>query len=182
MSIIYKFLPFIKTGLISNSWREQLNKGINFKFKDNSIFLVRDLCEKDIDRILKLEQKIFTDPWPKPAFQTEIENQESCLDIVGIIDNKIIAYAISQFVFDELHIYNLAVDSLYRGKGYGKTLVWLMLEIALRCDIKVCHLEVRRSNFSAISLYEQFGFQIVGIRKKYYIKENEDALLMTLLI
>jgi len=180
MSIIYKFLPFIKTGLTSNSWREQLNKGINFKFKNNSFFFVRNLCEKDIDRILKLEQNIFIDPWSKPAFQTLIENQKYCLDIVGIIDNKIIAYAISQFVFDDLHIYNLAVDSIYRGKGYGKTLVWLMIEIALRCDIKVCNLEVRRSNFSAISLYQQFGFQIVGVLKQYYTKENEDALLMTL--
>ena len=37
-------------------------------------------------------------------------------------------------------------------------------------------LEVRKSNLSAIALYEQFGFQAVGFRKRFYSDPEEDAI------
>jgi ribosomal-protein-alanine N-acetyltransferase len=39
-------------------------------------------------------------------------------------------------------------------------------------------LEVRVSNASAIHLYEKLGFQSVGIRKNFYEKPTEDAMIM----
>ena len=39
-------------------------------------------------------------------------------------------------------------------------------------------LEVKESNMAARNLYEKLGFEIRGIRKKYYIEDNEDALIM----
>ena len=39
-------------------------------------------------------------------------------------------------------------------------------------------LEVRVSNLAAISLYEQFGFVIRGVRRGYYTDNREDALIM----
>jgi ribosomal-protein-alanine N-acetyltransferase len=38
---------------------------------------------------------------------------------------------------------------------------------------------VRESNKAAISLYDKFGFQVVGRRRNYYENPREDALLMT---
>jgi len=40
------------------------------------------------------------------------------------------------------------------------------------------HLEVRPTNWAAISLYESLGFSTTGRRPRYY--GDEDALLMTL--
>ncbi len=41
-------------------------------------------------------------------------------------------------------------------------------------------LEVRASNREARLFYEKFGFQEIGIRKKYYQHPQEDAVLMSL--
>ena len=39
-------------------------------------------------------------------------------------------------------------------------------------------LEVRKSNAAAIAVYQKNGFQIAGMRKDYYRKPMEDALIM----
>ena len=57
----------------------------------------------------------------------------------------------------------------------------LMLHLIDECYeqmIKYITLEVRVSNIPAINLYEKFGFSSVGVRKKYYQDNNEDALIM----
>jgi [ribosomal protein S18]-alanine N-acetyltransferase len=41
-------------------------------------------------------------------------------------------------------------------------------------------LEVRLSNEAAIGLYHQFGFEDVGLRRRYYADTGEDALIMWL--
>jgi ribosomal-protein-alanine N-acetyltransferase len=40
-------------------------------------------------------------------------------------------------------------------------------------------LEVRRSNDAAQALYQKYGFDVVGERRRYYRDTGEDALLMT---
>ena len=44
--------------------------------------------------------------------------------------------------------------------------------------IKYITLEVRASNEKAKRLYEKFGFKSLGVRKKYYQDNNEDAIIM----
>lgn len=41
-------------------------------------------------------------------------------------------------------------------------------------------LEVRRSNEAAQALYQQLGFEVVGVRPRYYKDTEEDAVLMQL--
>jgi len=43
-------------------------------------------------------------------------------------------------------------------------------------------LEVRSSNQQAISLYERFGFDQVGMRKNYYSNPREDAQILCRLL
>ena len=40
-------------------------------------------------------------------------------------------------------------------------------------------LEVRVSNRGAQSLYDKYGFKRAGVRKRYYLDNNEDAYIMT---
>jgi ribosomal-protein-alanine N-acetyltransferase len=41
-------------------------------------------------------------------------------------------------------------------------------------------LEVRQSNASALTLYKKLGFEVMGTRKNYYTKPDEDAFVMAL--
>ena len=53
-----------------------------------------------------------------------------------------------------------------------------MLDECYKEKIKFITLEVRVSNEKAIALYEKFGFKSLGLRRKYYQDNNEDALIM----
>jgi ribosomal-protein-alanine N-acetyltransferase len=63
--------------------------------------------------------------------------------------------------------------------GIGERLVIAILELALDYDQEVATLEVRASNDSAQRLYEKYGFARLGLRKRYYTDNNEDAVIMT---
>jgi ribosomal-protein-alanine N-acetyltransferase len=172
--------PLLTTDFKNISWNEHIDRGVEFTFKDGSTFLIRKMVNSDIDDVLPLEQIIFSDPWTKETFLLELQNDRYVLALVGFIDNNLIAYEISQIIVDELHIHNFAIDPQFRRRGHGMILLWFLLKIASLNGISSCHLEVRRSNISAISLYKKFGFKVVGVRKQYYVNENEDAILMSL--
>ncbi|NJN81245.1 MAG: hypothetical protein HC802_02445, partial [Caldilineaceae bacterium] len=60
---------------------------------------------------------------------------------------------------------------------------WILLNMLTSIQAKgaeLAMLEVRAGNQAAINLYSRLGFQEVGVRKRYYEDNHEDALLLTL--
>ena len=45
--------------------------------------------------------------------------------------------------------------------------------------MSILTLEVRQSNIAAQGLYRKYGFEEIGVRKRYYSDNNEDAVIMT---
>jgi len=43
-------------------------------------------------------------------------------------------------------------------------------------------LEVRQSNVAAVTLYKKLGFEVLGTRKNYYTRPDEDACVMGLVL
>jgi [ribosomal protein S18]-alanine N-acetyltransferase len=80
---------------------------------------------------------------------------------------------------NEAHIVTVAVREQYRRSGIGERLLIAAIELAMDADQEVVTLEVRASNDSAIRMYEKYGFSRVGLRKRYYTDNNEDAAIMT---
>ncbi|MBF0133869.1 MAG: GNAT family N-acetyltransferase [Magnetococcales bacterium] len=94
-------------------------------------------------------------------------------------DNEKIVGAILSFPsIDNIHcVHKVFVNRTYRGKGVGSTLFGELL--GKIDDIGVdCFLTVDPTNYSAIKLYEKWGF---GDRKfvKGYYRGNEDRFVMT---
>ena len=140
---------------------------------------IRELKESDIPSVVEIENISFTTPWSEILFFNEIYKQRSIAK-VALIDKKVIGYICANFVADEGHILNLAVHPDFRRKGIAKTLVENILEELKETDCRFLYLEVRASNNAARELYEGFGFSVVGTRKKYYNKPEEDAVIMSL--
>lgn len=127
--------------------------------------------------ILEVERKCFSSPWSEKMFYEELSGRFSHYYVVEI-DNHAIAYMGMWSLSGEGHITNVAVSPMYRRKGIAKALISHFIDIAKKEDLEFLTLEVRATNYGAISLYKSFGFKEVGIRKKYY-DNCEDAYLLT---
>ena len=79
---------------------------------------------------------------------------------------------------DEAEITNVAVDKDFRRIGVGKGLIEKLKEVGIEKGIKSFFLEVREGNEAARKLYEKCGFKEVGVRRGFYSKPIEDAILM----
>lgn len=92
---------------------------------------------------------------------------------------RILGVAGMWLIVDEAHLTTIAVRSEYRGRGFGEVILVKALDITRQLGFRVMTLEVRVSNVAAQSLYKKYGFQTVGLRRRYYTDNNEDALIMT---
>jgi len=155
---------------MNTEYVKTLNSGIQIK--------IRPMLWEDIEQVYQLEKRIFAAPWSRASFEAELLNRYS-YSLVVTNENVVVGYAVIWIFVDELHIANLAVKENWRGCGIASWLMNIIFSIAHENQIKIMHLEVRKSNEAAINLYKKFGFEIVGCRKNYYEKEKEDAILMS---
>ena len=90
---------------------------------------------------------------------------------------KVIGYCGIIKILDEGYITNVAVDDRYRGNGIGYRIMELADKWAKLKNISFLTLEVRKSNYSAIKLYERCGFLRRGTRENYY-PDGESVIMM----
>jgi ribosomal-protein-alanine N-acetyltransferase len=133
---------------------------------------------EDLDDVLAIERASFTMPWSRGAFVYEMERNQVARCWVAREDSCVIGYLCLWEIADEVHITNIAVHPSRRRRGIGRLLMSRVLDDARRRALRVVALEVRPSNTQARTLYESFGFQVVGRRRGYYYDTGEDALVM----
>ncbi len=141
-------------------------------------FSIRDLQEKDIDRILQIEEESFAHPWSKDSLLFEIEQNLLAKYLVGEIDGNVVGYGGMWTIVDEGHITNIAVGKDHRHLGLGEKILQGLIDYGRSVGLVAMTLEVRVSNEPAKGLYSKLGFESVGIRPKYYSDNNEDAMIM----
>lgn len=142
--------------------------------------VAKKLCQLDISDIpalIALEKACFPRPWTSREF--EISMRQKYFYALGVrLQHSIIAYVTFFLVVDELEIVNLAVLGAHRRQGLGQFLLGSVLSFAGSHDVARIILEVRRSNQAARGLYAQNGFEVIGVRRRYYPPDGEDALVM----
>ena len=79
----------------------------------------------------------------------------------------------------EAHVTTIAVRNAYRKRGIGEYLLMKIIDMAVELKASMVTLEVRISNLQAQALYEKYGFNNAGTRKRYYADNGEDAYIMT---
>jgi ribosomal-protein-alanine N-acetyltransferase len=92
--------------------------------------------------------------------------------------SQIVGYAGLWLMVDEAHVTTIAVHPRYRGEGVGELLLVQMIDTALSIDAHWLTLEVRKSNLVAQKLYHKYTFREMGMRRRYYSDNGEDALVM----
>ena len=151
--------------------------------------LVEPMRVQDISYIELLEQACFPSPWSGDTYRNELaHNRLSSYWVLrpapGEADElpPILAYGGYWLMGQEAHIVTIATHPNYRRRGFGRRLLQEMIERAHAAGAIEITLEVRVGNHTAQEMYKKMGFLAVGVRKKYYHDNGEDALLMTLFL
>ena len=130
-----------------------------------------------VKEIAETEEKCFSEPWSESAVSGFLSFSYNGA-LVCLCDGKFAGYITYTAVCDEVQIANVATEPSFRRKGVGRCLVEELKKLAVENKSTVIMLEVRESNVPAISLYENAGFERVGVRKNFYKKPDENAILM----
>ena len=137
----------------------------------------RQMQKEDLEIVSKIEQNIFSMPWSKTAFAESLANQNT-LYIVATKEETVVGYCGIYISFQEGNISNVAVNPKYRRQHVAEEMLTYLLEAVRKRGVTSVVLEVRKTNVGAIALYEKLGFKEMGVRKDFYEKPREDALIM----
>ena len=118
----------------------------------------------------------FDDFWKPENLKSELENLNSKY-IVAKENGLVVGFAGIWFSVDDAHITNIVVRKSYRHKGIGNALLKVLIELGKAKESLT--LEVNTQNEIAQKLYLKYGFENLGVRKKYY-GGTQDSYIMTL--
>ncbi len=142
-------------------------------------FAIRDVESAHIPQIEALEQACFSLPWTAEALCSQLKDAQH--EFIAAVDaeGRVLGYVGMLFVLDEGYISNVAVGPDYRRQGIADALIDRLCGLCAAHALAFVSLEVRAGNVPAIALYEKHGFEKVGLRRNYYERPKEDALIMT---
>lgn len=168
------------------------------------ILQIRPMTMADIAAVAALEAEIFSDAWSGHLYQETLESGRYDCQVLELLPEKqekeplaeqqaeknthpvfentvssvLAGYFCGQVILDEAEVHRIAVCPDLRGKGYGQLLLEDFLMRAEKQGVISVLLEVRAGNAPAIGLYEKNGFARIGVRRGYYQKPKEDALIL----
>ena len=142
-----------------------------------SEIIIRLMTMADVDGVAAVEAATFPTPWSRDAFASEMNNVAARY-LVAEKDGRVIGFAGAWIILDESHITHIAVYKEERGQGIGRKLTEGLMQYLSNLGAAYATLEVRKSNEVAQNLYKSLGFIKLGVRKRYYEDNGEDALIM----
>lgn len=140
------------------------------------------LTAEDATGCAGLEQILFAGdgPWSAAAFLSEIGSRHTTC-VAARAGERLVGYAVLAALGRpgdrEFEVHTIGVDPAYQGRGIGRTMLRRLLDLADAESAPVV-LDVRTDNLPARSLYLAHGFEVAGVRPRYYRPSMADAYLM----
>lgn len=158
-----------------------LNQDLVLLFCYYVFMTIRKMTTLDLPAVLAIEEQVHHSPWSQETLR---EYQSRGAAFVLVHEDKIIGYAFFSVVQDEAELLNISIADSCQHRGYGSELLKTLIKQLQEEGVEHIYLEVRRSNKSAIHLYEKHGFKQLSVRKDYYPAETgrEDALVYSLIV
>jgi ribosomal-protein-alanine N-acetyltransferase len=137
------------------------------------------MAAPDLAPVIAIERASLSSGWSDAAFEADLTRNAMSRYIVLEVDGEIVGFGGIWLMVDEAHVITVAVAPPQRRRGFGLLLVHGLVDLARRSGMSAATLECRVSNAAARALYKEYGFYEVGLRKKYYSDNQEDAVIMT---
>ncbi len=115
-------------------------------------------------------------------FQKDRSVLSSPLVVVRRPGEEVVGYIIYWQIRDDVQVNNIAVHPECRGLGLGEAMMRFAIAKVRAAGAEFMTLEVRQSNVAAVTLYKKLGFEVLGARKNYYTRPDEDACVMGLVL
>ena len=138
---------------------------------------VREADRELLDAILAIENASFTCPWSEKSFLDAFD-AETVTIYAAEEDGQLVGFSCLLVVEDEAEVLNIASAPEFRRRGAGQALLSRMLSDCEARGVSAVYLEVRESNAPARGLYQKSGFCEIGVRRNYYDRPKENAVLM----
>ena len=142
-------------------------------------FQLLPMNEEHVEGVHAVFEECFSaEKWSVRSIREELSNKLARTFVMwDALEEKVVGFINVHHVLGEGDLNDIAVTQSCRRKGLAARLMKAALKLAQEEGISRYTLEVRESNQGAIRFYESFGFQKVGMRKNYYTKPTENALL-----
>lgn len=137
---------------------------------------IRAYMPDDLADILSLDQQCFSHSWSQGSWESSLASEQYRCFVLEE-QGELAGFLLISFVLDEGELLKIGVAPAQRGKALGKALLEYGLRWWKQQGICQIFLEVRESNQPAIYLYENAGFEHIGVRKNYYQNPKENAVL-----
>ena len=138
---------------------------------------IRRTIPDDVSAIVEMENNIFGIPFTeRDVLSCVCSDTGMCF--TALDEGQPIAYILGKKILPEAEIYRIAVREDKRQRGIGYRLLSYALKTEGGNGVETVFLEVRSKNAAARALYNGYGFEEIGIRKNYYQKPNDDAIVM----
>ena len=123
-----------------------------------------------------IELQVSPSPWTAGQFEESLRHHSA---YVLQESGNVCGFLIFSCIAGAAELINIAVAPAHQGQGLGSRLLGFCLE-CVEGKADSIFLDVRVSNFPAISMYANKGFVQVGERRDYYRKPpgRENALVM----
>jgi ribosomal-protein-alanine N-acetyltransferase len=148
---------------------------------------IRPATRRDLPAMLTIERESFSDPWSEEALSTALDRMRVLVAEVSAPESgtparaserRLVGYVVALAAGPEADIANLAVAQVARRRGIARMLLERIIAELGGEGVQLIYLEVRESNRAARALYESDGFSAVGVRRRYYRRPAEDALIL----
>ena len=138
---------------------------------------IRRLRSEDIAAVAEIERLCFDEPWSEKSLELLLDEKNA--GFVAVIDGQVAAYGGIVTVLDEGQITNIATHPDFRRQGLARGIMRELDRYSSVAGICFLSLEVREKNVAARALYSSCGWREVGIRKNFYSRPVDNAVVMT---
>ncbi len=140
---------------------------------------LRRMGREDLDRVMVVEQALFGDEaWTRGMLDSELTQTGSRWYVLAEEGDEVVGYAGLCAYDHEAYVQTIGVRTDRWGQGLGTRLLEALLREAARRGNDEIVLEVRADNDRAQRLYRRYGFDAVGLRRRYYQPSGTDAVVM----
>jgi len=137
---------------------------------------IRKMELKDIPAVLDIQNALAFQDWNERQMKQEISANYTYAVVYENSSAEILGYAVFHLLGADSELLSIAVSDKAQRSGIGGELLLSGFSQLNFESGDCCFLEVRENNQKARRFYEKFGFQLFGIRKKYY-SDGENAAL-----